>query len=161
MAEEIAIITGDKQTVYENLLPQLRAMWQQEANLIANLANLTAVLKAQFDWLWIGTYFIDTVADNLVLGPFQGPLACTRIAYGKGVCGTAWKQNKVQIVPDVHDFPGHIACSSAANSEIVLPIYDKNKQIIGVFDIDSTAFAAFDGVDAEYLTLILGDLFAK
>lgn len=140
---------------YEHLIPQIQAITQYETNLIANMGNVIALLKEQFNWLWIGFYLVDETQNNLVLGPFQGPLACTRIGYDKGVCGNAWAQAKTLIVPNVHEYPGHIACSSASNSEIVLPLLDKMGKCIGVLDIDSSDFNTFDEVDAQYLAQIV------
>ncbi|RZK48433.1 MAG: GAF domain-containing protein [Pedobacter sp.] len=153
MAEDLKISTsGDKRSQYESIIPQIAALIHGEANLIANLANVCAALKEQFNWFWVGFYLIQE--DELVLGPFQGPVACTRIAKGKGVCGTAWATEQVQIVPDVDQFPGHIACASASRSEIVLPLY-KNDKIIGVLDVDSEYLNHYDEIDAEYLNQIL------
>ena len=126
---------------------------EAEDDLIANLANCCAVLKETFHWWWVGFYMVK--GNELVLGPFQGPLACTRIAYGKGVCGSAWQQNSSLIVPNVEDFPGHIACSAASKSEIVLPFYGLNQQIIGVLDVDSEFLNHFDAIDEKYLGEIL------
>src|ERR1700729_3019642 len=124
MAEELKIITGNKADQYNSLIPQIKALIEEEADLIANLANVTAALKEQFGWLWIGFYMVKE--NELVLGPFQGPVACTRIRKGKGVCGVAWEQMKTLIVQDVNQFPGHIACSSLSKSEIVLPLIRNN-----------------------------------
>ncbi|MCH7392333.1 GAF domain-containing protein [Acinetobacter dispersus] len=130
------------------MIPQIQAIVEDESDVIANLANICAALKQQFGWLWIGFYL---VKDNeLVLGPFQGPIACNRIAKGRGVCGAAWQQQQVIVVPDVDQFPGHIACSSASRSEIVLPIM-KAGECVGVLDIDSDELNQFDQIDAEYL----------
>lgn len=152
MAEDLNVIQGDKATEYANLIPQIKALVEDEPDLIANLANMTAALKTQFDWLWIGFYLIKD--NELVLGPFQGPIACTRIAKGRGVCGTAWAKEDVIIVDNVDEFPGHIACSSASRSEIVLPIYQAG-QCIGVLDIDSAELSTFDEVDKQYLLEIV------
>ena len=135
MAEDLLIAKGTKEERYQSLLPQVRGLLEGETDLIANLANICGALKEQFDWLWIGFYLVKN--GELVLGPFQGPVACTRIKKGKGVCGASWAQEKVLIVPDVEKFPGHIACSSLSRSEIVLPLFDQNKQVTGVLDIDS------------------------
>jgi len=133
-------------------MPQIAALVKGEPDLVANLANICAALKEQFKWLWVGFYLVK--GGELVLGPFQGPVACTRIAKGKGVCGTAWQQEKTLIVPDVDKFPGHIACSSASRSEIVLPLfYDNN--VVGVLDIDSENPAQFDEVDARCLEQVI------
>ncbi len=142
-----------KEDLYLQLLPQLRGLMESEDDLIANLANCCAVLKETFHWWWVGFYMVK--GNELVLGPFQGPLACTRIAYGKGVCGSAWQQNSSLIVPNVEDFPGHIACSAASKSEIVLPFYGLNQQIIGVLDVDSEFLNHFDAIDEKYLGEIL------
>ncbi|MFC3198328.1 GAF domain-containing protein [Parapedobacter deserti] len=152
MAEELYIATGTKKEQYEGLFPQLEALLAGETDLVANMANLCAVLKAQFDFFWIGFYIVK--GDELVLGPFQGPLACTRIAKGKGVCGTAWEKNETLVVPDVDAFPGHIACSSQSKSEIVVPV-NKNGAIIGVLDVDSEYLNHFNEVDKEYLVRIV------
>lgn len=153
MAEEFHIATGSKAEQYEALLPQLRALVAGEEDLIANMANVSAVLKAQFDFLWVGFYLVK--GDQLVLGPFQGPLACTRIAKGKGVCGTAWERAETVIVPDVNAFPGHIACSSLSKSEIVVPVF-RDGVVIGVLDVDSEYLNQFDETDARYLAEITG-----
>jgi len=152
MAEELILQQGQKAEQYQSIIPQIQAIIEDETDVIANLANICAALKQQFDWLWIGFYL---VKDNeLVLGPFQGPIACTRIAIGRGVCGRAWQQQQVIIVPDVDQFPGHIACSSASRSEIVLPMM-KNGECLGVLDIDSSEFNQFDEVDAKYLKQLI------
>jgi GAF domain-containing protein len=142
-----------KEEIYLQVLNQLRALVQGEEDLIANLANSCALLKEAFNWWWVGFYLVKN--QELVLGPFQGPIACTRIAKGKGVCGTAWQQQKTIIVPNVHEFPGHIACSSASLSEIVLPIFGSNQEVIGVLDVDSEFLACFDEIDARYLEEVL------
>jgi len=137
-----------KETLYKRFNQQLEALLQGEEDMIANLANFSALYYEIFSPHWVGFYLVKK--NELVLGPFQGPVACTRIAFGKGVCGVAWKENMPQIVDNVHEFEGHIACSAQSNSEIVLPLY-KNQDVLGVFDIDSTKFAHFDGVDNAYL----------
>ncbi|MCH7337575.1 GAF domain-containing protein [Acinetobacter sp. NIPH 2699] len=152
MAEELVLQQGHKVEQYQSLIPQIQAIVDGESDVIANLANICAALKQQFDWLWIGFYLVKD--KELVLGPFQGPIACTRIAKGRGVCGTAWQQQQVMIVPDVDQFPGHIACSSASKSEIVLPII-KQGECIGVLDIDSDALNQFDEIDTEYLKQLI------
>ncbi len=152
MAEELVLQQGHKVEQYQSIIPQIQAIVEGESDVIANLANICAALKQQFDWLWIGFYLVKQ--NELVLGPFQGPIACTRIAKGRGVCGTAWEQQQVMIVPDVDQFPGHIACSSASRSEIVLPIM-KNGECIGVLDIDSEELNQFDEMDAEYLQQLM------
>lgn len=148
MAEDIAIVQGNKEERYRSLHAQVRALVEGEPNLLANMANTCAALKSQFDFLWVGFYLVE--GSELVLGPFQGPVACTRIKMGKGVCGQAWERNEVIIVPDVDAFPGHIACSSLSRSEIVLP-FSIDGKTIGVLDIDSSELASFDEVDARYL----------
>ena len=152
MAEDLTITKGDKKTQYESLLPQIQGLLSGETNLIANLGNITAALKEQFNWLWVGFYWIQE--DELVLGPFQGPVACTRIKKGRGVCGTSWQKEATIIVDDVEKFPGHIACSSNSKSEIVLPVFKEGK-IQGVLDVDSSELADFDTVDQVYLEKIL------
>jgi L-methionine (R)-S-oxide reductase len=153
MAEDLKIIKGEnKEEQYKSLLPQIEALVTGEPDLIANLGNITAALKEQFGWLWVGFYLVKD--DELVLGPFQGPVACTRIRKGKGVCGTAWAEAKILIVDDVDTFPGHIACSSASRSEIVLPVI-KDEIVVGVLDVDSEEPAYFDQTDELYLTKII------
>ncbi|HEY0177085.1 MAG TPA: GAF domain-containing protein [Pedobacter sp.] len=157
MAEDLVIIKSEsKEQQYQSLLPQIEALISGEDDLIANLGNITAALKEQFGWLWIGFYLVKQ--EELVLGPFQGPVACTRIRKGKGVCGTSWEEAKTVIVDDVDQFPGHIACSSASRSEIVLPLM-KDGVVIGVLDADSEELAKFDERDEVYLAQIL-DLIA-
>ena len=146
--------TTDRKELYESLLPQIKSLVEGEKNFIANVSNITAALKETFGFLWIGFYFVDT-ADELVLGPFQGPIACTRIRKGKGVCGTAWLKKQTIIVPDVEEFPGHIACSSLSRSEIVIPLIDAKGHVYGVLDIDSTNLSEFSEVDAHYLEQIV------
>ena len=153
MAEDLLIVKGTKEERYQSLLPQVRGLLDGETDLIANLANICGALKEQFNWLWIGFYLVKK--EELVLGPFQGPVACTRIKKGKGVCGTAWAQQKVLIVPDVEKFPGHIACSSLSRSEIVLPLFDHHKEVMGVLDIDSIELDEFDSTDQHFLQQIL------
>lgn len=152
MAEELILQQGDKAEQYQSIIPQIKAIVEGEPDLIANLANICAALKQQFGWLWVGFYLVKQ--NELVLGPFQGPIACTRIAKGRGVCGTAWQQRQAIIVPDVELFLGHIACSSASKSEIVLPIM-QNTECVGVLDIDSDELNQFDQVDAKYLQQII------
>lgn len=151
MAEELIQVKGSKVEQYENLIPQLKALVEGEQNHIANLANITAALKETFHFFWVGFYLVE--GDELVLGPFQGPIACTRIRKGKGVCGAAWEQKQTLVVPDVDAFPGHIACSSISKSEIVVPIF-KNGQVVGVLDVDSENYNTFDTNDAHYLNQI-------
>ena len=152
MAEDLSIISGNKTEQYESLIPQIKGLLEGEPDLIANLANVTGALKEQFNWLWIGFYLVKK--DELVLGPFQGPVACTRIRKGKGVCGTSWEKAETLIVPDVEKFPGHIACSSLSKSEIVVPII-RNNDVIGVLDIDSSELIQFDETDQHYLEAIV------
>ena len=152
MAEDLNIIQGTKEEQYEGLLPQIKGLLEGETDLIANLANLCAALKEQFNWLWVGFYLVKK--DELVVGPFQGPVACTRIKKGRGVCGTSWAERKTIIVPDVEKFPGHIACSSLSKSEIVIPVF-KNNEVIGVLDVDSIELKNFDTTDEKYLTEII------
>jgi GAF domain-containing protein len=152
MAEDLLIASGTKSEKYTTIIPQIQALIEGEEDLIANLANITGGLKEQFDWLWVGFYIVKN--DELVLGPFQGPVACTRIRKGKGVCGTSWQKAQTIIVPDVEAFPGHIACSSSSKSEIVIPII-RNGQVIAVFDVDSSYFNHFDEVDQHYLEQLL------
>lgn len=141
-----------KKERYESLLSQIKGLVEGESNQIANMANVVAAIFAEFKFHWVGFYLVE--GDELVLGPFQGPVACTRITKGKGVCGTAWETGKVQIVDDVHEFPGHIACSAYSLSEIVIPIYSNNK-IIGVLDIDSDTYSSFSNEDELYLSAIM------
>ena len=152
MAEDLLITKGTKEEQYESLLPQIKALLEGEPDLIANLANITGALKEQFNWLWVGFYLVKN--DELVLGPFQGPVACTRIKKGKGVCGASWAKAQTLIVPDVEKFPGHIACSSLSRSEIVVPIIRNNK-VIGVLDVDSIEPDQFDNIDQDYLEQII------
>ena len=153
MAEDLIIQHGDKKTQYESLIPQIKGLMTGEKNLVANLGNITAALKEQFNWLWVGFYWVES--DELVLAPFQGPVACTRIKKGRGVCGTSWEKGITLIVNDVEKFPGHIACSSASRAEIVVPVF-QNGQIVGVLDVDSTELAHFDAIDQTYLEEIVG-----
>ena len=146
--EHLQIATGRKADKYALLLRQIDALFQDEPDMIARMANVSAMLHETFHFWWTGFYRVQ--ADELVLGPFQGPLACTRIKYGRGVCGTAWKEGVTQVVPDVELFPGHIACSSASRSEIVVPLY-KDGRVIAVLDIDSEHLATFDATDQRYL----------
>jgi GAF domain-containing protein len=153
MAEDLNIISStDKAEQYKSLVPQIEALLYGEADLIANLANVCAALKEQFKWFWVGFYMVKN--KELVLGPFQGPVACTRIALGKGVCGAAWKRAETLIVPDVDAFPGHIACSSLSKSEIVVPLFNNGK-VVAVLDVDSEAPDQFDETDAHYLEQIV------
>ena len=153
MAEDLTIVqTTDKATQYQSLIPQIEALITGEDDLIANLANICAALKEQFKWFWVGFYMVKN--NELVLGPFQGPVACTRIAKGKGVCGTSWELADTLIVADVDEFPGHIACSSLSRSEIVIPLF-KDGIVAGVLDVDSEHLAQFDETDKKYLEQII------
>lgn len=153
MAEDLLISKGDKQTQYESLIPQIKALIEGEPDLIANLANIAGALKEQFGWFWVGFYSVK--GDQLVLGPFQGPVACTRISKGRGVCGTCWAKSETLIVPDVEKFPGHIACSSLSKSEIVVPLV-KDGVVWGVLDVDSEHPDHFDETDKSFLEKITG-----
>lgn len=152
MAEDLSIIQGTKDEQYLALLPQVKALIKDEPDFIANLANICAALKEQFGWIWVGFYLVKQ--DELVLGPFQGPIACTRIRKGRGVCGTAWERAATLIVPDVEKFPGHIACSSLSRSEIVVPMI-RDGNVFGVFDIDSVLLSDFDETDKKFLEEIV------
>lgn len=152
MAEDLTITKGSKTEQYENLVPQIKALLEGENDLIANLANVSGALKEQFNWLWVGFYIVKN--GELVLGPFQGPVACTRIAKGRGVCGASWAEAKTLIVPDVEKFPGHIACSSLSRSEIVVPIL-KNGEVVAVLDADSVELNTFDETDKKFLEQIV------
>jgi GAF domain-containing protein len=157
MAEDLTIITGNKTEQYESLIPQIKGLLEGETDLIANLANVAAALKQQFGWLWVGFYVvksIESTREELVVGPFQGPVACTRIKKGKGVCGLSWAEAKTIIVPNVEKFPGHIACSSLSKSEIVIPLW-QNKKMIGLLDVDSAEVNDFDEIDQEYLEKVV------
>lgn len=152
MAEDLTITKGAKKEQYESLLPQIEALLTGEPNLVANLANIAAALKEQFNWFWVGFYWV--IEDELVLGPFQGPVACTRIKKGRGVCGTAWEKASTIIVDDVEKFPGHIACSSLSKSEIVVPVF-KGGKVLGLLDVDSSELSQFDATDQVYLEKIV------
>lgn len=153
MAEDLnIIISTDKAEQYRSLIPQIEALLMGEPDLIANLANICAALREQFKWFWVGFYLVK--GGELVLGPFQGPVACTRIGLGRGVCGAAWQQEETLIVPDVDAFPGHIACSSLSKSEIVLPLFSDGK-VVGVLDVDADELDQFDETDARYLQQII------
>jgi L-methionine (R)-S-oxide reductase len=152
MAEDLVKIEGSKAEIYKSLNKQIFALIDGEQDLVANLANITAALKEQFSWLWVGFYLVK--GDELVLGPFQGPIACTRIKKGKGVCGSAWEKATTLIVPDVEKFAGHIACSSLSKSEIVVPII-RNNVVVGVLDVDSELLNHFDEIDGLYLEEII------
>ena len=150
MAEELIVDQNDKEANYRLLFPQVKSLCAEEPNQLANQANIIGALKQAFNFFWVGFYWVDN-QDELVLGAFQGPIACTRIKKGKGVCGTAWDENRTIIVDDVNAFPGHIACSADAKSEIVVPILKQNK-VVGILDIDSDQYASFDTLDKQYLT---------
>ncbi len=153
MAEELVIIeTATKEERYKLLIPQIEALVDGESDITANLSNITAALKQTFNFFWVGFYIVKN--NELVLGPFQGPIACTRIAFGKGVCGASWKEAKVIVVPNVDDFPGHIACSSASKSEIVLPAFKDNKVAL-VLDVDSNQLNDFNSIDHLFLDQIM------
>lgn len=158
MAEDLQITTGTKTEQYENLLPQIKGLLQGESDEVANMANIAAAIKEQFGHLWVGFYRV--VGDELVLGPFQGPVACTRIKKGRGVCGAAWAEGKTLIVPDVEKFPGHIACSSLSRSEIVVPVFSK-ENIVAVLDVDSADLDSFNEVDKVWLEKILALLYQR
>ena len=155
MAEDLQVVRGTKEEMYEALIPQIRSLVDGESDEVANMANVAAAIKEMFGFFWVGFYRV--VEDVLVLGPFQGPIACTRIRKGRGVCGTAWEKGETLVVPDVEEFPGHIACSSRSRSEIVLPIWHGNT-VWGVLDIDSEELETFDAVDSRYLEQIVGML---
>lgn len=155
MAEDLIVAKGSKEEQYESLIPQIKGLLEGEPDLVANLANVAAALKEQFGWFWVGFYLVKQ--DELVLGPFQGPVACTRIRYGKGVCGSSWAQGKTLIVPDVEKFPGHIACSSLSRSEIVVPVIREGR-VVAVLDVDSSALNEFDTTDQRYLESIVEEL---
>jgi GAF domain-containing protein len=152
MAEDLHIGRGSKEEQYLSLIPQIKGLVSGEPDLVANLANIAAALKEQFDFFWVGFYLVKE--EELVLGPFQGPVACTRIRKGRGVCGTSWSQGNTIIVPDVEKFPGHIACSSISKSEIVVPIF-KNNEVWGVLDVDSDQYNSFDETDTQFLQEIV------
>ena len=153
MSETIFISSiATKEEKYQELLPQLKALIENETDIIANMANISAALKEVFNWWWVGFYLVK--GEELVLGPFQGPIACTRIKFGKGVCGTAWKEQKTILVPDVEQFPGHIACSGASKSEIVVPVFNSKNKVFAVLDIDSEHFDILDETDIIHLEKI-------
>ena len=154
MAEELIVSESlDKAKKYEELIPQIKGLVAGESDKIANLANIMSALKETFNWLWIGVYFVR--GDELVLGPFQGPIACTRIQLGRGVSGTAWHKKEVIIVPNVDEFPDHIICNSASKSEIVLPVMNANGDVSMILDADSEKLNEFDEVDEKYLLEIV------
>jgi len=152
MAEDLSIITGNKAEQYQSLIPQIKGLLEGEDDLVANMANVVAALKEQFGWFWVGFYVVKN--NELVLAPFQGPVACTRIKKGRGVCGTSWAEAKTLIVPDVEKFPGHIACSSLSKSEIVVPVI-RNNEVVAVLDVDASEYDQFDTTDQQYLEEIV------
>ncbi len=158
MSEQLIIRGATKQERYEALLPQIQAVVEGEPDLIANMANVAAMLHETFGFWWTGFYRVE--GEELVLGPFQGPMACTRIRKGRGVCGTAWAEARTQVVPDVDKFPGHIACSSASRSEIVVPVFHEG-QVVAVLDIDSARLNTFDQTDRRYLEQLVAFLAAS
>lgn len=149
MAEDLCISQGTKEDKYHILLPQIKGLIVGEEDLIANLANVSAALKETFGFFWVGFYLVK--GEELILGPFQGPVACTRIRKGRGVCGTAWAKAETLIVPDVDAFPGHIACSSLSRSEIVVPLLRPDGEVWGVLDVDSEKLNSFDATDMRFL----------
>lgn len=153
MAEELIISEGSKEEKYSLLYKQIASLIEGESDTIANMANIAAMINETFHFWWTGFYRV--LDEQLILGPFQGPLACSRIAYGRGVCGTAWKERRTQLVPDVDKFPGHIACSSLSRSEIVIPVFDNSGTVTAVLDIDSEHLATFDECDKEWLEKIV------
>lgn len=153
MAEDLDIIKGSKEEQYQSLLPQIKGLLTGETDLVANMANVAAALKEQFQWFWVGFYVVKN--NELVLAPFQGPVACTRIQKGRGVCGTSWAKAETLVVPDVERFPGHIACSSLSKSEIVVPV-KKNGGVVAVLDVDSEVYDFFDEIDKKFLEEIVG-----
>ena len=167
MAEDLTIISGSKAEIYQSLIPQIKALLDGEPDLVANLANVSAALKEQFNWLWVGFYLVKPDSKpfgsahdqetELVLGPFQGPVACTRIKKGRGVCGAAWQNAATIIVADVEKFPGHIACSSLSRSEIVIPLI-KNGEVFGVLDVDAAELNQFDETDKKFLEEIISQI---
>jgi len=163
MAEDLVLPdSGTRTDVYQALLPQLKALITGESNRVANVANLMAGLKEAFGFFWVGCYFVE--GNELVLGPFQGPVACTRIRKGKGVCGASWEKNEALLVPDVEAFPGHIACSSLSKSEVVIPIRSSKGVVVGVLDVDSDLLNDFSEIDIQYLTEIadlIGGFYAE
>jgi len=162
MAEDLHIIQGTKEEQYQQLIPQIKGLLEGEPDLVANLANVCAALKEQFGWLWVGFYLVKPSSakaftdkgEELVLGPFQGPVACTRIRKGRGVCGASWAEAKTLIVPNVEKFPGHIACSSLSSSEIVVPVI-RNNEVLAVLDVDSEELNTFDETDKVFLEEII------
>ena len=159
MAEDLHLINASKEEQYLSLLPQIEGLIAGEVDLTANLANVCAALKAQFNFFWVGFYLVK--GDELVLGPFQGPVACTRIAKGRGVCGQAWQQKHVLLVPDVDAFPGHIACSSLSKSEVVIPLFGADDEVKAVLDVDSDLLNDYDEIDVTYLTKLCSLLYVN
>ena len=153
MAEDLDIVKGSKEEEYQSLIPQVKGLLESETDLVANMANVAAALKEQFGWLWVGFYVVKN--DELVLAPFQGPVACTRIKKGRGVCGSCWQQATTLIVPDVEKFPGHIACSSLSKSEIVVPVINEG-EVVAILDVDSEEYNYFDDIDKRYLEEVAG-----
>lgn len=149
MSESLHITASSKSEKYQQLMPQLAALLESENDAVANMANFCAALKETFGFFWVGFYLVKQ--HELVLGPFQGPVACTRIQKGRGVCGTAWQTEQTLVVPDVEQFPGHIACSALSKSEIVVPVFNTHKQVVGVLDVDSDTLNDFDNTDKHYL----------
>jgi L-methionine (R)-S-oxide reductase len=154
MSESLIISGNSKEELYRSLLPQLAGLTQGETDFTANLANIVGALKQTFGFFWVGVYLVK--GNQLVLGPFQGPIACTRISKGKGVCGTSWEKKQVLLIPDVDQFPGHISCSSDSKSEIVVPVVDEDGNVILVIDVDSNLLNDFDSVDQQYLEEVAG-----
>ena len=153
MAEDLKITATSKADKYKELLPQIKALVEEEKDLVANMANVCAALKFGMNFFWVGFYLVKE--NELVLGPFQGPVACTRIQKGRGVCGASWQKKETIIVEDVEKFPGHIACSSLSKSEIVIPVFDSGKEVFGVLDVDSDELNSFDATDELYLKQLL------
>lgn len=153
MAEDLSIKATTKEGKYTELFPQVKALLEGENDMIANMANICSALKYGMNFFWVGFYLVKE--NELVLGPFQGTVACTRIKKGKGVCGASWEKNEIVIVDDVDQFPGHIACSSLSRSEIVLPVYNSKKEVIAVLDVDSDTLASFDKTDETWLKKIV------
>jgi GAF domain-containing protein len=153
MSEDLKLTAETKEEKYKELIPQIKALLDGENDAIANMANVCAALKYGMDFFWVGFYLVKD--DQLVLGPFQGPVACTRINSGKGVCGTSWQKKETIIVDDVEIFPGHIACSSLSKSEIVLPLLDQQNTVVGILDVDSDTLKCFNNIDELYLTKII------
>lgn len=159
MSEDLHLINASREEQYLSLLPQIEGLIAGETDLTANLANVCAALKAQFQFFWVGFYLVK--GDTLVLGPFQGPVACTRIAKSRGVCGQVWQQKQVMLVPDVEAFPGHIACSALSKSEVVIPFFDAYGEVAGVLDVDSDSLNDFDEIDVKYLSKLCALLFVN